>query len=161
MHWASNIFEHSAATIVSFWVSVSYSILNSEKTACQKKSGWAIDIYIYIYKYILYLLSSSNEKIIEYQGNNHLTKRSKIISKRRHKNKFKLTNHETWPLCRKELCFEIFIIQIFPRISFWYGHLNSKSRYLLRMWRNLHQNGNTFHAMDVRLFLRYSDITVG
>ena len=36
MHWTSNIFWPSATTIVSFWVSLNYPILNFKKMVCPK-----------------------------------------------------------------------------------------------------------------------------
>ena len=36
MHWTSNIFWHSVATIGVFWTSLNYSILNFKKTVCPK-----------------------------------------------------------------------------------------------------------------------------
>ena len=36
MHWTSNIFWHSVATIGVFWASLNYSILNFKKTVCPK-----------------------------------------------------------------------------------------------------------------------------
>ena len=36
MHWTSNIFQHSATIIGSFWVLLNYPILNFKKTVCPK-----------------------------------------------------------------------------------------------------------------------------
>ena len=36
MHWTSNIFGHSVATIGVFWASLNYSILNLKKIVCPK-----------------------------------------------------------------------------------------------------------------------------
>ena len=56
-----------------------------------------------------------NEKlfIIEHQGNDLLNQRNKLISKCRHKNKFKLMKHKTWPLCGKCPCLGLFSGAIF------------------------------------------------
>ena len=40
-----------------------------------------------------------NKYIIEHQGNNFLNQRNELISKCRHKNKFKLMKYKTWALC--------------------------------------------------------------
>ena len=56
---------------------------------------------------ICYLCLNEKLFIIEHQRNNLLSQRNKLISKCRHKNKFKLMNYKTWPLCGKCLCSEL------------------------------------------------------
>ena len=121
-----------------------------------KKSLDAPSIFTYIYTNIYYIYWVVQMKI------SLNTKETTIWPK---EVKLSLTvdtkTNLSLQITKHDHCAEKICVSRFYFISFWYGHLRSKSRYLLRMWRNLHQNGNTFHAMDVRLFLRYFDITVG
>ena len=66
-----------------------------------------------------------NEKlfITGHQGNNLLKLLNELISKCRHKNKFELMNHKTWPLCGKCSCSELFSGAHFSRIWTEYGDL--------------------------------------
>ena len=57
---------------------------------------------------ICYLCLNEKLFIIEHQGNDLFNQRNEIFSKKRHKSKFKLMNHKTWPLCGKCLCSELF-----------------------------------------------------
>ena len=70
-----------------------------------------------------------NEKffITEHQGSYLLNQRIDFMSKCRHKNKVKLMNYKTWPLCGTFLCLEFFSGAIFSRIQTDYGDLQSKS----------------------------------
>ena len=59
---------------------------------------------------LLIMVKCLNENlfIIENQENNLLNQRNELISICRYKNKFKLMNHQTWPLCAKCPCTEFF-----------------------------------------------------
>ena len=81
-----------------------------------------------------YSCLNKNLCIIEHQGSSLLNQINELISKCRHQNKFNLRNHKSWSLCKKCLCSEL--VRIISRIWIEYGHLQSKSSYSLRMWRN-------------------------
>ena len=99
-----------------------------------------------------------NEKhslfIIEQQGNNPLNQRNELISKCRHKNKFKLMNHKTWPLCGKCPCSEFFLVQIFSTFR-----LNMDT-YTVSPQIHAECGANTFHVVDVRTLLCYFNTIV-
>ena len=57
---------------------------------------------------ICYLCLNKKLFINEHQGNNLLNKRNELISKCRHKNKFKFMNHKAGPLCENCPCSELF-----------------------------------------------------
>ena len=88
---------------------------------------------------ICYLWLNEKLFIIEFQGNNLLNQKNELISKWRHKNKFKFMNYKTWPLCGKCRCSEFFSGAIVSRIWTECGDLQSKSPHSLRMWLNADQ----------------------
>ena len=110
---------------------------------------------------ICYLCLNEKLFIIEHQGNNSLNQRNELISKCRHKNKFNLRDHITWPLCGKWSCSKYFSgANFFPRLHWIMETCRVKPRIysecdLMRVRPTL--NGNTLHAVDVRTLLRYFD----
>ena len=113
-----------------------------------------------------YLLLCLNEKlfIIEHHGNNLLNQRNKLISKCRHKNKFKLMNYKTWPLCGKCPCSELFSGVNFSCIWAEYGNLQIKSLCIHSecgiTWARAAPNATIFYAVDIWTLLRYFNIIV-
>ena len=113
---------------------------------------------------VCYICLNKKLSIIEHQGNNVLNQRNKLISKCRHKNKFKLMNHKTWPLCRKCPCSEFFFwceffpafgpdmetYRVSPRIHSECGVIRARPTPIV----------NTFYAVDVRTLLRYFNTIV-
>ena len=88
---------------------------------------------------ICYLCLNKKLFIIEYQGNSPLNQRNELISKFRHKSKFKFMNHKTWPLCGKCPCSEFFLVPFLFHIWTEYRDLQSKSPYSSKMWCNTGQ----------------------
>ena len=112
---------------------------------------------------ICYLCLNEKLFIIEHQGNNLLNQRNELISKCRHKNKFKFMNHKTWPLSGKCLCLEFFSGATFPATGL--------SMEICRASPSSHSecdetrtrptpNADTFHAVDVRTLLHYFNTIV-
>ena len=112
---------------------------------------------------ICYLCLNEKLFIIEHQRNNLLSQRNKLISKCRHKNKFKLMNYKTWPLCGKCLCSELISCANFLAHLDWiwrfteYPHIHSECG-IMRFRPT--PDANSFHTVDVRTLLRYFNAVI-
>ena len=110
--------------------------------------------------------SCLNEKlfIIEHQENKLLNQRNELISKCKQKNRFKLMNHKTWPLCGKCLYLELFSgANLFPHLD-WIWRVSPISPCIHSecgiMWARPIPNANTFQTVDVRTLLCYLNTIV-
>ena len=67
---------------------------------------------------ICYLCLNKKLFVTEHQEGNLQNQKHELISKFRHKNKFKLMNHKTWPLFGKCPCLELFSgANFFPHLD--------------------------------------------